>query len=78
MEAQRSGGEVQRNEKSSGGIVLERLEIFKEEDRLAVAAVLVKNGYRVSQGKERTTPKGKSYTYFLEYEKAQKKEEKDV
>lgn len=46
-----------------------RLEIFKEEDRLAVASVLVKNGYKVYQGKERKTPTSKSYVYFLEAEK---------
>ena len=55
---------------------MEKLEIFKEEDRLAVAAILVKNGYRVNQGKERASPTGKSYVYFLEYEKLQKKEDK--
>ena len=49
-----------------------RLEIYKEEDRLAVAAVLVKNGYKVWQGKERQTPTGRSYTYYLEVEKLSK------
>lgn len=46
-----------------------RIEIFKEEDRMTVAAILVKNGYKVFQGKERKTPTSKSYVYFLEAEK---------
>ena len=46
-----------------------KLEIFKEEDRMTVAAILVKNGYRVNQGKERKTPNGKAYVYFIEAEK---------
>lgn len=45
-----------------------KLYIFNEEDRLKVAAVLVKNGYKVWQGKERKTPTGKSYSYFIEAE----------
>ena len=43
-----------------------RIEVFKEEDRLTVAAILVKNGYTVRQGKERKGPNGKSYVYFVE------------
>lgn len=46
-----------------------KLEIQREEDRLTVAAILVKNGYRVWQSKERSTPTGKVYTYFVEVEK---------
>ncbi len=46
-----------------------RIEINSEEDRLKVAAILVRNGYKVWQGKERKTPTGKSYTYFVEAEK---------
>lgn len=45
-----------------------KLYIFNEDDRLKVAAVLVKNGYKVWQGKERKTPTGKSYSYFIEAE----------
>lgn len=45
-----------------------KLYIFNEEDRLKVAAILVKNGYKVWQGKERKTPTGKSYAYFIEAE----------
>ena len=29
----------------------------------------MKNGYRVWQGKERQTPTGKAYTYYVEAEK---------
>lgn len=46
-----------------------KIEIFKEEDRMTVAAILVKNGYRVSQGKGRKAPNSKAYVYFLEAEK---------
>lgn len=46
-----------------------KLEIQREEDRLTVAAILVKNGYKVWQDKERSTPTGKSYTYFIEAQK---------
>lgn len=50
---------------------MSKLEIFKEEDRLSVAAVLVKNGYRVRQMRERVDGK-RSYLYFLEYDKPKK------
>nr|DAQ43542.1 MAG TPA: hypothetical protein [Caudoviricetes sp.] len=46
-----------------------RIEISNEADRATVAAILVKNGYRVWQGKERKTPTGKAYTYYVEAEK---------
>lgn len=45
-----------------------KLYIYNEEDRLKVAAVLVKNGYKVCQGREKRTPTGKSYAYFIEAE----------
>jgi len=47
-----------------------KIEIFTEQDRLTVAAILVKNGYKVWQGKERKTPTGKAYVYYLVAEKA--------
>ena len=50
---------------------MSKIEIFKEEDRLAVAAVLVKNGYMVRQTRERVEGK-RSYKYFLEYSKPDK------
>ena len=45
------------------------LRIFSEDDRLKVAAILIKNGYRVEQGKK-LRPKqdgtpSKSYDYLL-------------
>lgn len=47
--------------------MMSKVKIFNEADRLAVASILVKNGYKVSQGKERI-PGKKSYVYFVEYE----------
>lgn len=49
-----------------------KLEIFKEDERMTVAAILVKNGYRVAQRKERKTPNGKAYMYFIEAEKVER------
>lgn len=43
-----------------------KIRVFAETDRLTVAAILVKNGYRVSQSKERKTPTGKSYNFYIE------------
>jgi len=45
------------------------IRIFNEEDRLSVAAILIKNGYRVEQSKK-TRPKAdgspsKSLDYLL-------------
>lgn len=42
-----------------------KLKIYNQEDRLAVAQILLKNGYTVSQGKEKRTETGKSMDYFL-------------
>lgn len=42
------------------------LVIYAKEDRLAVAKVLIDNGYSVRQNKRRTTPTGKTVEYFLE------------
>lgn len=52
-----------------------KIRIFVEEDRLKVAAILVKNGYQVSQGKEPRTKGGKSYGYYLEAEDIRDKKE---
>lgn len=41
------------------------LKIYSQEDRLAVAGILIKNGYTVSQGKRQKTPTGKTLEYFL-------------
>lgn len=46
-----------------------KIEIFNEADRLEVAAIPVKNGYKVWQSKERRTPTGKSFVYYIEAEK---------
>lgn len=46
---------------------MEKLLISKEEDRLTVAAILVKNKYTVRSGSQRQ-PGKRSYDYFLEYE----------
>ncbi len=43
-----------------------KIRVFNEDDRMKVAAILVKNGYQVSQGKEPRSPKSKSYDYYLE------------
>ena len=44
------------------------LRIYNQQDRLDVAGILIKNGYTVSQRKERRTPTGKTYDYFLRIE----------
>lgn len=43
-----------------------RIKIFREEDRVLVAGVLIKNGYTVRSGKAKKTETGKTYDYFLE------------
>ena len=41
------------------------LRIYNQQDRLEVAAILIKNGYAVSQTKRQKTPTGKTVDYFL-------------
>lgn len=41
------------------------LRIYNQQDRLDVAAILIKNGYTVSQTKRQKTPTGKTVDYFL-------------
>ena len=41
------------------------LRIYSQQDRLDVAAILIKNGYTVSQTKRQKTPTGKTVDYFL-------------
>lgn len=41
------------------------LKIYNLEDRLAVAQILIKNGYTVSQGKKQRNPTGKTLDYYL-------------
>ena len=43
----------------------EKLYIDKLEERIEVAGILIKNGYTVAQGKEKRSPTGKVYDYFL-------------
>lgn len=45
-----------------------RIEIASEQDRLTVAAILVKNGYTVRQTRERGENK-RAYQHFIEYSK---------
>lgn len=46
---------------------MKRLYIENEDDRLRVAAILVKNGYMVMQGRQRKAT-GKQYDKYLEIE----------
>lgn len=39
--------------------------IYNQDDRLNTAAILIKNGYTVEQGKRNRTPTGKALDYFL-------------
>lgn len=55
---------------------MSKIEIFHEADRLAVAQVLIKNGYTVRQTRERAEGK-KSYLYYLEYSKPKTKTEEE-
>ena len=45
---------------------MDQIIIASAEDRLTVAAILVKNDYTVRQGKQ-LRPGKKSYEYYLEY-----------
>lgn len=49
---------------------MEKIYINKEDDRMTVAAILVKNKYTVRAGSQRR--KGsKTYDYYVEYERNQ-------
>lgn len=41
------------------------LRIYGAEDRKTVMAILAMNGYDVGQHKRKSTPNGKSVTYFI-------------
>ncbi|MBD5504623.1 MAG: helix-turn-helix transcriptional regulator [Lachnospiraceae bacterium] len=43
--------------------------IYNQEDRLNTAAILIKNGYTVEQGKRQRTQTGKTLDYFLKIRK---------
>ena len=40
---------------------------LNEQDRLNMAALLIKAGYAVRLGREKINPKSSSYMYFIEY-----------
>ena len=46
---------------------MQKIRIFGEEDRLKVAAIMVKNGYRVEQRKEPRIGTGGRPTKSLDY-----------
>lgn len=50
-----------------------KIRINREEDRLTVAAILVKNGYQVVQVKEKPTPTSRSYVYYIEAKEVESK-----
>ncbi len=43
--------------------------IYNQDDRLNTAAILIKNGYTIEQGKRKRTSTGKSLDYFLKIKK---------
>lgn len=43
--------------------------IYNQDDRLNTAAILIKNGYTVEQGKRQRTQTGKALDYFLRIRK---------
>lgn len=51
------------------------LTIYGLEDRLMVAQILIKNGYKVCQGKRQKTPTGKQVDYTLKIEEVEDKVE---
>lgn len=51
------------------------LAIYNQEDRLEVARILIKNGYKVCQGKRQKTPTGKQVDYTLKVEEVEDKVE---
>lgn len=48
---------------------LTEILIYNQEDRLNTAAILIKNGYTVEQGKRPKTANGKALDYFLKIRK---------
>jgi transcriptional regulator with XRE-family HTH domain len=55
-----------------------KLKIFKEDDRVAIAAIMVRNGFMVRQGKEKRTPQGKAFDYYLYITKSDEDADGDV
>ncbi len=44
-----------------------KIKVMKEEDRAAMAQILVKEGYEVRQRRYKETEKSRAYTYYIEY-----------
>lgn len=69
MEEEGSRRKICKGKKDVGGLIMAdsvmELKIYNLEDRLAVAQILIKNGYTVSQGKRQRNPAGKALEYFL-------------
>ena len=57
-----TGAKQEKEKKKDPGM---KVLIFQQQDRLEVASILIKNGYTVSQGKEKRTETGKILDYFL-------------
>ncbi len=50
-----------------------KLSIFKEEDRIIVAGILIRNGYTVRQGQQKKEPGKKATDYYIEAVKGEDK-----
>lgn len=47
---------------------IQKMKVYQEQDRLDVAAILVKNGYRVWVGKEPKATNKKAYDYYVYFQ----------
>ena len=47
---------------------IQKMKVYQEQDRLDVAAILVKNGYRVWVGKEPKPTNKKAYDYYVYFQ----------
>lgn len=68
MEKERSGTAIRRYKNAVGGMRMKfvaELSIAKLDDRKAVAAILLENGYVVGPGKRKKSETGKTMDYFL-------------
>lgn len=65
-----SFADLERGEKAEAPVEKPvEILIYNQEDRLNTAAILIKNGYTVEQGKRQKTATGKSLDYFLRIRK---------
>jgi len=55
-------------------MIIIKIRIFNEDDRMVVASILIKNGYRVEQNKE-PRPRTKSVDYILIVEDVREEKE---